>query len=373
MEPTKRLKTDADDHDPDDPTDDRDDEFVYRPLTAADRGAYGILVHGSFNAWYWRHGWNGDFITCTPDEAAVFLDVYLELDGAGHSVAAFHAASGQLAGACFYHVRPPSHVSLGVMCVHASFEKRGVGRNLVRRIVREQEERGLPSLRLMSSALSMDSFSLYNRAGFTPRVLHQDMVVTLPAPAVRREEGVPLPPGGGVEDRDAVTTTTTDPDTITIRHATPDDVPAMVQLEELISGITRPQDFEYCIRDERRMFDVYVATERDPASTPMVGFCIALRCPLSHQLGPGVARDDVVMTRLFHHALTHTYEDQTKDDDDGGGSTSVLAVVPVRATRVVRYLYGRGAKNVETHFLQVKGAYQEMNGVSIPSFLPETG
>lgn len=31
--------------------------FTLRPLHDGDRAAYSEMVHGSFNAWYWRHGW----------------------------------------------------------------------------------------------------------------------------------------------------------------------------------------------------------------------------------------------------------------------------------------------------------------------------
>jgi hypothetical protein len=33
----------------------------------------------------------------------------------------------------------------------------------------------------------------------------------------------------------------------------------------------------------------------------------------------------------------------------------------------------QGAHNVETHLVQVRGQFQPFNGVSLPSFLPETG
>jgi len=32
-----------------------------------------------------------------------------------------------------------------------------------------------------------------------------------------------------------------------------------------------------------------------------------------------------------------------------------------------------GARNVETHLFQVRGAYKPFTGVAMPSFLPETG
>ncbi len=40
---------------------------------------------------------------------------------------------------------------------------------------------------------------------------------------------------------------------------------------------------------------------------------------------------------------------------------------------LVEMLYDWGARNVETHRFQVRGKLQPFNGVSLPSFLPETG
>jgi len=50
-----------------------------------------------------------------------------------------------------------------------------------------------------------------------------------------------------------------------------------------------------------------------------------------------------------------------------------LFVVPMDKREMVETLYQWGARNVETHLFQVRGAFQAFNGVSLPSFLPETG
>lgn len=40
---------------------------------------------------------------------------------------------------------------------------------------------------------------------------------------------------------------------------------------------------------------------------------------------------------------------------------------------LVRKLYELGARNSELHFCQVRGEFQPFRGLSLPSFLPETG
>src|SRR6185436_11230122 len=97
----------------------------------------------------------------------------------GHCVVAADPASGSLLGACFYHPRE-THVSLGIMAVDPDACGRGVGSQLVKHIVDFTEKNGYPALRLVGSACNMDSFSLYNRAGFVPRLVHQDMVIPVP-------------------------------------------------------------------------------------------------------------------------------------------------------------------------------------------------
>src|SRR5690606_10302886 len=101
------------------------------------------------------------------------------------------------------------HVSLGIMTVHPNHFGAGVGGRLVRHIVNFTDEGGFPALRLTQSALNLDSFSLYNRAGFVPRLAYQDMYLPVPA------NGLPFSTEG-----DAF-----------VRSATLEDVPAIAALE----------------------------------------------------------------------------------------------------------------------------------------------
>jgi len=110
-------------------------------------------------------------------------------------VVAQNASTGRLMGSCFYHPRE-THVGLGIMNVHPNYFGLGAGRALLRHITDFSDEAGLP-VRLTHSALNLDSFSLYNRAGFVPRLAYQDMILKVPAGALL------YPPADGERLRDA--------------------------------------------------------------------------------------------------------------------------------------------------------------------------
>jgi GNAT superfamily N-acetyltransferase len=62
------------------------------------------------------------------------------------------------------------------MNAHPSYAGRSIARQLLGRIVDIARQQNKP-VRLVSSAMNLDSFSLYNRAGFVPRQLYQDMML----------------------------------------------------------------------------------------------------------------------------------------------------------------------------------------------------
>ncbi|MCX7184103.1 MAG: GNAT family N-acetyltransferase [Nitrosospira sp.] len=308
--------------------------FILRPLHDDDRVAYGEMVHDAFNTWYWQHGWGRGYFQCSPADAAVFYDIYNDLTP-GCSVAAFSQNSGQLLGACFYHPRE-RHVSLGIMSVHTAHRGQGIGRALVNEIVRFTEEGGYPALRLVSSAMNMDSFSLYNRAGLIPRQKYHDMVIAVPATGdVGRQ---PL------RER--------------VRPATIDDVAAMAALEEEISGIRRELDYRYAIANPGGWLHAQVI---ESEAGGIEGWLVCVRHPALNMIGPGIARTEEGAAALILSALER-FRGQ-----------KVLLVIPMDKRLLVETLYGWGARNVEIHLFQVRGEFQPFAGVSLPSFLPETG
>ena len=102
-------------------------------------------------------------------------DVYEALDPGCCLVALDQA--GALAGSAFFHPRE-THVGVGVVTVHPKDFGSGVGRALMDEILRIAN--GKP-LRLVSSAMNLDSFSLYTRLGFVPQIILQSMTLHVPA------------------------------------------------------------------------------------------------------------------------------------------------------------------------------------------------
>lgn len=308
--------------------------MLLRPLTDDDRDVYAQMLHRSFNTWYGAHGWPSDYFGCAPEQAGIFLDIYNDISP-DCSIAAFDPNSGKLMGACFYHPRE-HHVSLGVMSVNADYFQCGVGRALVNHIVDFTESHGYAALRLVSSAMNMNSFSLYNRSGFIPRGSYHDMV--LPVPIAGLQVRYPL--------RDKV------------RSAAPTNVDAMAALEMEVSGISRVIDYRYAIENPRGVLQALVLENSDGA---IDGFMISIKHPSLNMLGPCVARSEKATLALLLQA-TERFRGAVP-----------LFVVPMDKRKLVETLYDWGARNVETHLFQVRGKFQAFNGVSLPSFLPETG
>lgn len=309
--------------------------MILRPLTPTDITEHADLLYVSFNFWYWKHGWGRDYFTCSPHETAIFYHIYNDLSP-GCSIAAFDPASGRMMGSCFYHPRE-HHLSLGIMSVHPNYLGRGVGRALVNHITDYADNHGYKACRIASSAINMDSFSLYNRSGFIPRVVHQDMVLTVP------ETGLAVAPFPG-EER--------------VRTATLADVEGMGALEMTVSNIRREQDYRYAINNPRQILH---ATVYENDQQAIDGFMISVKHPALNMLGPCVAANEETALALIRNELERFR-----------GSWA-LFVVPMQKRIMVEQLYRWGAINVETHLLSVRGAFHEFSGVNMPSFLPETG
>ena len=309
--------------------------IILRPLYESDITEHADLLYSSFNNWYWKHGWGKDYFGCQPQETSIFYDIYNDLSP-GYSIAAFDKNTNRMMGSCFYHPRE-HHVSLGIMSVHPNYGGQGVGRQLVNYILDYTRDNDYKSCRLVSSAINMDSFSLYNRAGFIPRVTYHDMVITVP------ETGL-----GDVnvtgEDR--------------VREATLDDITAMGELEMEISGIKREIDYRYAIENPR---NVLHATVYENDQQGLDGFMLSVKHPALNMLGPCVARNENIAIALIR-----------KEIERFRGSW-VLFSIPMDKRKMVEQMYAWKAINVETHLKEVWGEFPGFNGISMPSFLPETG
>ncbi|MCC6588226.1 MAG: GNAT family N-acetyltransferase [Bryobacterales bacterium] len=306
--------------------------LTLRAAKRADRSEIADLICASLNCWYVAHGGSAIF-PGGPADADVFFDVYDALEP-GNCVVAENASNGRLAGSCFYHPRP-AHVSLGVMNVHPDYFGQGIARSLLQFIIDFTDKGGYPALRLISSAGNLDSFSLYNRAGFFPRAVYQDMVLDVPADGLKH----------------------TAPGMNRIREAAEADAPRMAALERAVSGVERGGDYAFCIRNQNGFWR---ASVYETEAGAVAGYMIASTHRALNILGPAVAVSDEAMAALLLHEL-----------DRHRGRTP-LFILPCDHPQLVRQAYTWGARNVELHVCQVRGTFQPFQGVVLPTFLLET-
>ena len=307
--------------------------FTVRTMTVADRHDVSELIYISINHWYQTHGCPPIF-TGGPSSCNVFFDVYETLDP-GCGIVVEHDETGKLMASCFYHPRE-HHVSLGIMTAHPNHFGSGAGRALLQHIIDYSETQNKP-LRLTQSAINVDSFSLYNKAGFVPRHAYQDMFLEIPNDGLRQQpEGLRF-----------------------VRAATSADITQMSELEYQIARITRDKDYQFLIDNQNGLWSisVYVC----PESHQILGFLGSCAHPATNLVGPGVAINDHVAIALLAHQL-----------NQHAGRTPVF-LLPVESEKLVRAAYDWGARNCEMHFCQVYGDYHPFEGVNIPTFMPETG
>lgn len=307
-------------------------EIVIRKMERQDWAAVGELIQVGTNAWYRANG-KPSIFTGDPDQMDLFCSVYEDLDP-GCCVLAVNARSGQLAGSCFYHPRP-THVSVGIMNVHPNYFGRGVARRLLGEILEIADRSGRP-VRLVSSALNLDSFSLYTRAGFVPRTAYQDMFLPVPIAGL----GIEFPARSQVRD------------------ATLADAEAMAALEQRLCGISRLRDYRYFLENRD---SIWHASVFESAEGELLGFLVSVSHPASSMLGPGAAQTQEQAGALILGELNHHR------------GRSPIFLIPVQCTDLVQHLYLWGAKNCEIHFAQVRGVWVEPSGVVMPTFMPETG
>jgi GNAT superfamily N-acetyltransferase len=306
-------------------------ETILRPMTDDDASEVAELIYASINVWYRDNGHSEIQFRGGTGITEEFYRVYNDLEP-GHTVVAVNAGNGRIMGSCFFHPRP-THVALGIMNVHPNYFGAGVGGALLRYICDFTDQRGQP-LRLTSSALNLDSYSLYNRYGFVPRIVYQDMWIAVP------EDGLGARPPG--HER--------------VRKATPVDAAAMETLELEISGVSRGQDYAYCIENARGYWDVFVIEGADGID----GYLISSGHAAMNILGPLVARTEEDAVALLACGFD-LYPGRTP-----------LCLPPAERRTIVETLYSWGARNSELHLGQVRGEFRPYAGVAMPTFMLET-
>ncbi|QDU61083.1 hypothetical protein Pan216_19370 [Planctomycetes bacterium Pan216] len=299
----------------------RDDEF--------DRVAE--LIFESTNYWYERHGFGHIFLG-QPSDCRLFCEVYEDLDP-GCCLLAIDDETEEPLGSCFYRSRE-THWSLGIMNAHSKAAGKGVAKGLLREIIRRATEAGKP-LRLFSSALNLDSYSLYTRSGLAPYAIFQDMILPVPKKGLLSEVV----------------------DTSRVRDATLEDLDSIVALEREVWGIGRAGDWKYFLENRRGIWHASVIEREDRT---LAGVLASVHHPGSNMLGPGVALDATAASALILAELNvHR-------------GRSPVFLVPAANRELVGLMYGLGARNCELHVGQSLGPPPTIKGVVLPTFMPET-
>jgi len=306
-----------------------------RAIKPSDFEDVAHLIRSSTNAWYKANRGIEEMFSGTGEDCLVIPEVYNDIDPGKGLVAI--ANDGALIGSCFVHPRE-THIGIGIVNSDPDAIERGAASRLMDEAVKISERLGIP-LRLISSAMNLDSFSLYSRKGFRPIEFYQDMKVSVP------EGGFPLP------DSD---------DKLVVRPATKKDASTIANLEETISGIRRPNDFAYMIENTRSLWSASVVCVGGP-SGEIVGFLGSVASATTNMLGPGFARDEDA-ARILLTGVLNLF----------AGSDQYF-LIPSRFTSLVSHAYELKARNSELHILQVRGEGETPNGVTFPTFLPETG
>lgn len=305
-------------------------DIELRTMEGRDWSEVAELICVSLNYWCVANGRPAVFAG-GGRATRLFCEEYEALDP-GCCILAEDTQTGRIVGSCFYHPRE-THVSLGIMNAHPNYFGLGIARRLLDSIV-DIAERGGKPVRLVSSAMNVESFSLYTRAGFVPRQAFQDMILNVPE--------------SGIEDEV--------PEAQHVRKAMAGDLPAIASLELDLIHIRREKDHRHFVENRSGIWRTLVCEKGGSVDA----FLVSVTHPGLTMIGPVVARtEDQALALLFHELNLHR-----------GGCP--LFLIPVDCDRLVQRLYAWGARNVEFHFHQVRGAYEPPCGVFMPTFMPET-
>ena len=308
-------------------------EFIIRRMGREDWAEVGELIYTSINYWYHTHGSGPKFLN-GPESTQLFCKIYEDLDP-GCCILVENPNTGRIAGSCFFHPRE-THISIGIMNVHPNYFGLGAAKVIMREILDIAAKEEKP-VRLVSSAMNLDSFTLYNRCGFTPRQTFQDMYIEVPSSGLNVE--APALSGN-------------------VRDAQPEDATAIADLEQELVGIRREGDFAYFIENTDKWWHGSVIENENGY---IDGFLFSVSNAASNILGPGVVRTEEQTLALLHAELNHNT------------GRSPVFLVPTDCRQLVDNLYGWGARNCELHFSQTLGEWNPQTGIIMPTFMPETG
>ena len=221
------------------------------------------------------------------------------------------------------------------MCVHPDFYGRGLARQLLQEIVTRASDSG-KTLHLISSAQNIDSFSLYNKYGFVPNEVFQDMLLQVP------EAGLSF----------------TQQELSGVRPAKASDIPKLVSLERSINGFDHTKDLEFIIANESGHWNCHVMEDNQAQIT---GFLCSVNHACSKIIGLGAMRNHTDSLALIKSHLNNFK------------GFSPLLLIPAKEKELVQALLKMKAKNIEIHMTQSLGNIpnKTSTGFFMPTFLPE--
>lgn len=300
-----------------------------RPMKANEFQTVAKLIFEATNTWYLNNGKSAVF-SCSPDDLTFFCETYETLDPGCCLIAEIE---GKIGACCFYHPRP-THFSLGIMCVHPDFYGKRLARLLLEKIIGKAKKAELP-LNLISSAQNIDSFSLYNKAGFIPMNVYQDMIIQVP------EQGLTF-------ESDELQN---------VRPAGLNDLKALLELEMSVSGQDHSKDLKHIISSNSSIWNCHLIEK----NSKILGFLCSVNHPSSKIIGLGAAYSSIDMIPLIKSHLNFY------------NGSSPLLLIPSKEKNLVEAMLKLKARNIEIHLTQSLNcsAQMELNGVMLPTFMPE--
>ncbi|MEV5316714.1 GNAT family N-acetyltransferase [Streptomyces sp. NPDC052687] len=283
-------------------------DLVLRPGTAEDAAECGRICFEAFAGIAREHGFPPDIPSLEAGLALIegalthpgFYSVVAELDG-------------RVVGSNFLDERSPV-VGVGPVTIDPVVQNRGVGRLLMRDVMRRAAERGAPGIRLLQSGYHNRSFSLYVSLGFAFR----ETVACVQGEALRREV-----PGTGV------------------REAVDADLAACNELCRRVHGVDRGGE----VADALKQGTARVV-EREGRVT-------------------GYATD----LAFFAHAVAETTLDLRALIASAPAFGGPGILVPARDSALLQWCLAGGLRVVQLLSLMTIGLYNEPDGAYLPSIL----
>jgi GNAT superfamily N-acetyltransferase len=308
------------------------DSYTLSILRPDQHAEAASLLKRSLYEWYESRLGQGARFSANAGSFLVFPEVYEALDP-GEAVCAV-GPEGRLLGVCFVHPRE-THYAVGIVATDPSSSGRGVARAMVESVLARARLEHKP-VRLVSSLMNLDSYSLYTRLGFTPGALYQDLSFAVPS--------------GGIECGSPQSTDR-------VRLAVAGEASKIADLELRVAGVRREKDYAFFLENREGHWKTWVFED---LAGELRGVLVSSHHRHWKMIGPGCAVDETAAAALLWRAL----------DQYRGDSTVVL--VPGAASGLVATLYGWGGRNIELHVAQSTGSEAPPKGVFFPTFLPES-